>query len=620
MRVYDLEDPQQIKKMDTKQLEELAKDIRSFLIQSLSKTGGHLSSNLGIVELSIAMHYVFNSPQDKMIFDVGHQSYVHKILTGRAPQFGTLRKRGGLSGFQKCSESEHDPWEAGHSSTSLSAALGLAIARDLQQEKGEVIAVIGDGALTGGMAMEALNDIGASKKKVIIIFNDNDMSISPNHAGFEHSLTRMRSSKAYRDIKSNVKDSLDSQHSRTGQTILNGLTYVRDSLKNSLVEGGLFQDFDLDYLGPVNGHDIPELIRVLETARDHDGPIVVHVRTTKGKGYLPAQQDKTGTWHGVGPFDARTGQFLTKLPQNEKSWSEIISSTLVRLAKADEKITCITPAMCTGSRLENFAKAFPDRFFDCGIAEQHAVTMAGGMAKGGLHPFVSIYSSFLQRAYDQIHHDVARMDLPVVFGIDRAGLVGDDGETHQGIYDIAFLRTIPNVVLSQPKDAQEAQHLLYTGFRSGKPFFIRYPKGSAPFEPVEEFKEIPIGKWSMTIVGTPEQIVISYGPDVDRIISKAKTNGMGMIVVNARFFKPIDTALMDSLLRENLPITVYETDAQTGSLSSAILEYMNRRDPAVDVVGIQDHFVPHGSIPTLRKEEGISIEELFSHLEDHARG
>lgn len=617
MRICDIKSPDDIRGLSMDQLKDLAEDIRSFLISSVSSTGGHLSSNLGIVEVTLAMHYVFHSPQDKLIFDVGHQSYVHKILTGRAGAFSTLRQRHGLSGFQKRTESEHDPWEAGHSSTSLSAALGLAAARDLQHETGEVVAVIGDGALTGGMAMEALNDIGAQNRKVIIIFNDNNMSISPNHAGFEHHLTNLRTSKMYLSAKKDVKHNLESQN-RAGTALLSGLTFVRDSIKNSLVDGGLFQDFNVDYLGPVNGHNIPELIRAMEAARSHDGPVVIHVQTRKGKGYAPAEQDKTGKWHGVPPFNAATGQFLNAGSTREKSWSEVMSDTLLRLARDDRKITAITPAMANGSKLLKFAKYFPSRFFDCGIAEEHGVTMAAGMAAGGLKPFISIYSSFLQRAYDQIHHDVARMDLPVVFGIDRAGLVGEDGDTHQGIYDIAFLRTIPNVILSQPKDVLEAQDLLYTAFRYGHPFFIRYPRGSVLWKEKTRLEEIPVGTWTSFDVGEPEQIVITYGPEVDRVLAKARANNMNLRVVNARFLKPVDEVMLDEICGSGLPVTVFETDVSQGSLSSAILEYRQRRHPAMDIIGLKDKYVPHGSVKMLRKEEGITLEDLFERLETHA--
>lgn len=613
MRIYDIGSPKQIKNMSIPQLVELSNDIRSFLINSISKTGGHLSSNLGVVELSIAMHYVFDAPNDKLIFDVGHQCYTHKILTGRSRQFTTLRKKDGLSGYQKRSESIYDCWEAGHSSTSLSAALGYAIARDIKKENYEVVALIGDGALSGGMAMEALNDIGSKQKKMIIIFNDNNMSISRNHGGIEQRITSVRSSQIYRGIKHDIKSNL--QTNKVGTSILNAMTSVRDIVKHDIINAGLFQDFNLDYIGPVDGHNISDLIKVLNTAKEHDGPIVVHVLTKKGKGYPYAEKDKVGKWHGVSPFDIETGRSLMKLPNDELTWSEVISRTLMDLARKDKNIVAITPAMAQGSKLLDFEKAYPNRFFDCGIAEQHAITMACGMAAGGLKPFVSVYSSFLQRAYDQINHDMARMDLPVVVGIDRAGLVGDDGDTHQGVFDISMLRSIPNLILSQPHDAKEAQNLLYTAFVSQKPFCIRYPRGNVHYDKVDQYELIPIGSWTRYDVDDkPICIVISYGYDVDNVIHKAKENNISMIVINARFFKPIDTKMIDELSSYDLPIYVYETDCKIGSLSSAILEYINTQKHILNTIGIEDHFVNHGSIRTLRIQEHIDTQSLFKEI------
>ena len=618
MQIYDIKDPSQIKKLSMKQLDELAQDIRLFLIQTISKTGGHLSSNLGIVETTIAMHYVFSSPKDKMIFDVGHQSYVHKILTGRSTQFGTLRKLNGLSGYQKRSESPHDCWEAGHSSTSLSAALGYAIARDVQNEDYEVIAVIGDGALAGGMSLEALNDIGAQKRKMIIIFNDNAMSISKNRGGVEKRITSIRSSHLYRSVKNDIKVTLP--HNKMGDETLKVFSTIRDRIKSGLIDAPLFQEFNLDYLGPVDGHNIPALIKVFEAAKEHDGPIVVHVRTKKGKGYRYAEQDKIGQWHGVSPFNIKTGQPLMKLPVNEKTWSSIISDALIDLAKSNKDIVAITPAMAQGSKLLKFAKLYPQRFFDCGIAEEHAITMAGAMALGGLRPFVSVYSSFLQRAYDQMNHDLGRMDLPVVVGIDRAGLVGDDGETHQGVFDISFLRSIPNLILSQPKDAQEAYDLLYTAFSTRHPFCIRYPRGQAIVNDNMEFHWIPVGSWQRFDIGSdPKAIIISYGPDVDRIIHTIQENNLSMIVVNARFFKPIDQEMCKELFALNLPIYVYETDVRIGGLSSAILEYKNEIEENIHILGIGDHYVQHGPIRSLRKKEHIDLESLFKEIGNHGK-
>lgn len=613
MNLRDLHDPSQLKDLSTRELQDLSTQIRQFILNSVSATGGHLSSNLGTVELTVALHKVFNSPKDKILFDVGHQSYTHKIITGRREKFHTLRQKDGLSGFQRRKESEHDPWEAGHSSTSISAALGMAVARDLQHQDFDIVAVIGDGAITGGMALEALNDLGAQQRKVIIIFNDNKMSISRNIGGMETAITHLRTSEFYRNTKKEVNASMNSGVlSRQVQKFLHaGRTY----LKNQIIDAPLFSQFNLDYIGPVDGHDLNELIPVLETARDHEGPIVVHVVTKKGKGYPPAEKDTIGAWHGVGPFDLATGTFKAQHTPKEISWSEIISNTLIDLAAGDHTITAITPAMANGSKLLKFQSFFPDRFFDCGIAEQHAITLAAGMAVGGLHPFVSVYSTFLQRAYDQISHDVCRMNLPVVVGVDRAGLVGDDGDTHQGIYDIGYLRSIPNTIICQPKDGREAQDLLYTGFRVNKPFFIRYPRGNEVYIPVDEYKEIPIGSWTKTVIGKPEQIVISYGPDIRRIIKKARSNNMNLLVVNARFFKPIDLGMLKELVQMNLPITVYETDNVSGGLSDAILEGLNVIEPQIDVMAIQDEFVEHGSVRALRKLEHISMEDLFERLE-----
>ena len=612
-QVYDIESPDQIKDMSIEQLTQLCQDIRTFLIDSISKTGGHLSSNLGIVEVTVAMHYVFDAPKDKLIFDVGHQCYTHKILTGRSTQFATLRKKGGLSGFQKRCESKYDCWEAGHSSTSLSAALGYAIARDLTHDDYQVVALIGDGSLTGGMALEALNDIGSKQKKMVIIFNDNNMSISKNYSGVEKRITDIRASHLYLDLKHDVKNNLKSN--KYGNSVLNTLSHFRDRIKDEVIDAPLFQEFNLDYMGPVDGHDMASLIKVFQAAKDHDGPIVVHVLTKKGKGYSFAEQDKVGKWHGVSPFDVKTGKSLTLLPPDEISWSQVMSNTLIDLARKDKRIVAITPAMAQGSKLLEFQKKFPDRFFDCGIAEQHAVTMSCAMALGGLKPFVSIYSSFLQRAYDQVNHDMARMNVGVVLGIDRCGLVGDDGETHQGVFDISMLRSIPNLILSQPKDAIEAQNLLYTAFVSNKPFCIRYPRGNVKYERIHGYSLIRVGTWEKFVVGTPKQIVITYGPDVDHVIYKARENHIGLLVVNARFFKPIDEVMMKELLTMNLPITVYETDVKMGGLSSAILEYINSQEERIQILGIHDHFVCHGSIRSLRIQEGISTECLFEELE-----
>lgn len=610
MNIYDIKSPDDIKHCSIAELEDLCDQIRDFLIDSVSKTGGHLSSNLGIVELSVAMHYVFSTPQDKFLFDVGHQSYVHKILTGRVSAFPTLRQYKGLAGFQKRCESEHDAWEAGHSSTSLSGALGMAIARDLRHEDFEVVPVIGDGALSGGMAMEALNQIGALNSRIVIIFNDNNMSISKNVGAMDEAFTRLRTSRPYNNLKEDLKGALSG--TKTGSVVLKSMRSVKNAVKANVVDTSIFGEFNLDYIGPVDGHDLRTLIKVLQNAKKHDGPIVVHVMTKKGKGYYFAEEDKEGNWHGVSQFDPQSGQPLAKMPAGHLSWSEVISKTLIDLAKQDERIVGITPAMIGGSKLRAFFDEFPDRAFDCGIAEEHAMTFAAGLATGGIRPFISVYSSFLQRAYDQINHDVARMDLPVVIGIDRCGLVGEDGETHHGVFDIAMLRSIPHMILSQPKDAIEAQNLMYTAFLQSHPFTIRYPRGNTPYQKLNDYTPIEIGSWTSWNMENDQVIIITYGPDVDRIISKAKVNQLPVRVVNARFFKPIDTMMLEEICAQKKPVIIYESDMLAGGLSSAILEYANDHKLETEFIrlGISDHYVTHGSLPQLRKLEHLDINSL----------
>ncbi len=612
MNIYDIESPEDIQGLSVSELKELASEIRSFLIESIAKTGGHLSSNLGVVELSLAMHYVFRSPIDKLIFDVGHQSYVHKILTGRINDFKTLRQFKGMSGFQKRRESIHDVWEAGHSSTSLSAALGMAIARDLRGETHQVAALIGDGALSSGMSMEALNQIGSEGRNMVIIFNDNNMSISQNVGAMDEAFTKLRTSKPYNNLKHDVSDMLS--QSKAGNNLLKGMRQLKNTLKENVVDTSIFGEFNLDYIGPVDGHDLRMLIKVLEIARKHKGPIVVHVITKKGKGYSFAEEDKDGVWHGVSSFDPTSGKALAQMPAQHASWSEVIAESLIEAAKQDERILALTPAMISGSKLNKFFSMFPKRSFDCGIAEEHCVTLAAALAQSGMRPFVSVYSSFMQRAYDQIQQDVARMDLPVVFGIDRCGLVGEDGETHHGVFDISMLRAIPNLILSQPKDSREAQALLKTAFAQNHPFAIRYPRGSVKFQFDREIQAIPVGSWTIHETTSKDRIVlISYGSDVDKMIAKAEVNQLPVSVVNARFFKPLDEQMLQRIAQKQCPIVIYESDILIGGLSSAVLEYYNDHDLDVNVkrIGIQDRFVQHGSLPQLRKSEHIDSNSVF---------
>ena len=617
MNLYDIKEPCDIKSCSFEELNELAGDIREFLIQSISKTGGHLSSNLGIVELTLALHYVFDSPKDKFIFDVGHQSYVHKMLTGRLKDFSNLRQYKGIAGFQKRGESVHDPWEAGHSSTSLSAALGMAVARDLDGSHFHILPIIGDGALSGGMAMEALNQIGSEQRNMIIIFNDNNMSISKNVGAMDEAFTRLRTSRSYTHLKDDLKHSLST--TRLGSNVLDTMKRVKNAVKDNIVDTSIFGEFNIDYLGPVDGHNIKNLVKVLKIAKQHEGPIVLHVITQKGKGYSFAEHDEEGAWHGVSQFDPKTGQSLAKKPPQHKSWSEVISATVLDLAHDNQDIVAITPAMKSGSKLQKFFEAYPQRSFDCGIAEEHAMTFAAGLAAAGKRPFISVYSSFLQRAYDQIHHDVARMKLPVVIGIDRCGLVGEDGETHHGVFDIAMLRPIPNMILAQPKDSEEAQNLIYSAFQQNQyPYAIRYPRGSVPYKKLSAYSYIEAGTWSYQDTGEPQLVVISYGSDVDKIVQKAEANQLSLRVVNARFFKPFDTEMLEELCAMQLPIIVYESDVQIGGLSSAIVEYANDHGLKNTFVriGLRDHFVEHGSIPKLRKVEQVDLGTLFQVIKD----
>lgn len=616
MKINELKHPNQLKNLSVNELNELCQQIRTFLIENISHTGGHLGSNLGIVETCVAMHKVFDSPNDKMIFDVGHQSYVHKILTGRANRFSTLRQYKGLSGFQKRIESEHDCYEAGHSSTALSSALGFALARDYDHKDNEVIAVVGDASLMSGISLEALNTIGEKQTKMIIVLNDNGMSISKNVGALSQTLTKMRTSNVYNKTKKAVTTSL--HKNKTGENVYHAISDLKSLLKKNVVESSFFGDFGLDYLGPIDGHNLEQIIQTFEVAKKHNGPIVVHISTTKGKGYSYAENDTTGKWHGISPFNPRTGEVLKKLPVNVVSWSQWMSDTVSELANKDKDIIAITPAMIAGSKLENFQKKHPSRLIDCGIAEDHAAILASGLACAGKKPYLTIYSSFLQRAYDPINHDICRMDLPVVLGIDRAGLVGEDGATHHGTFDIQLLRSLPNMILTQPKDALEAQNLLYTAFNQTHPFAIRFPRGNVE-KCSAEFSPIEVGSWSEFKVNeTVDCTVITYGNDVDAIYSKAVANELNLSVINARFIKPMDTDMLDMIASRKKPIIVFETDILAGGLSSAILEYYNDTNQNVQLIrfGIDDHFVDHGSVAELRRQEGIDLNALFDTIGD----
>lgn len=621
MDLLSIKNPSFLKGLNYRQLEELSQEIRNFLIEKLSRTGGHIGPNLGVVELTIALHRCFDSPKDKIIWDVGHQCYVHKILTGRAGQFDTLRQFKGLSGFPKLAESEHDIFETGHSSTSLSAAMGMAIARDIKGEKFHVVPVIGDGALTGGMALEALNHIGHERKNIIVILNDNEMSIAPNVGALHNVLGRLRTAGKYQWVKDELEYLLK-RIPAVGGRVAAAAERIKDSLKYLLVSGVFFEELGFTYLGPIDGHDFEALFDNLAYAKKMEGPVLLHVITKKGKGYKPAEEDRVGNWHGTGAYKIETGDFL-KPVDSPPAWSKLVSETVRKLAREDERIVAITPAMPVGSKLEGFAKEFPERFFDVGIAEQHAATVAAGLAAQGMKPFLAIYSTFLQRAYDQVLHDICRQNLNVFFGIDRAGLVGADGETHQGVFDIAYLRHIPNIVLMMPKDENEGQHMVYTALKyDDGPIAMRFPRGNGLGVPMDgEFKEIPIGTWEVLRPGT-DAAILTFGTTIPMALEAAsilEKQGCQVSVINARFIKPLDEPMLLSLLNKNIPILTIEEAALQGGFGSFILEFASEHGfhhAQIDRMGVPDQFIEHGSVDLLLKDIGLTVENAVLKLQD----
>lgn len=620
MNLETLKDPKMIKNFTNEQLEKLALTIRKFLVEKLSETGGHLGPNLGVVELTLALHKVFDSPKDKFLWDVGHQSYVHKILTGRAAQFDTLRQYQGLSGFPKMNESEHDVWETGHSSTSLSGAMGMAIARDLKRTDEKIIPIIGDGALTGGMALEALNHIGHEKKDMIVILNDNEMSIAPNVGALHSILGRLRTAGKYHWVKDEL-EYLMKKIPAIGGKVAATAERVKDALKYLLVTGVFFEELGFTYLGPVDGHNFNDLFDNLQFAKKTKGPVLVHVITKKGKGYQPAELDKTGKWHGVGPYKIESGEGIQPV-YTAPAWSKVISDTVQKIARTNKRVVAVTPAMPMGSKLMDFAKEFPDRFFDVGIAEQHAITMAGGLATQKFKPFLAIYSTFLQRGYDQLVHDICRQNLNVFFGIDRAGLVGADGETHQGVFDIAFLRHIPNMVLMMPKDENEAQHLVYTAIQyNDGPIALRFPRGNALGVPMDDkLVEIPIGTWEVLKEGK-DVAILTFGTTIEMALEAANhlsKKGIDTKVVNARFIKPLDELMLHEILGDEIPILTIEEAVLQGGFGSAVLEFAHDYeyyDATIARMGIPDQFIEHGSVSKLLEEMNLTVEKAIETVE-----
>ncbi|MBU3214178.1 1-deoxy-D-xylulose-5-phosphate synthase [Clostridium estertheticum] len=607
-------DINEIKKMTIQELNDFAKEIRHFLIEKVSKTGGHLASNLGVVELTLSLYNVFDLDKDKLIWDVGHQSYVHKILTGRKDKFDLLRNYGGLSGFPKREESKYDIFESGHSSTSISAGAGIARARDLQKGDYSVISVIGDGALTGGMSFEALNDIGFRKTKMIIVLNDNQMSISKNVGGMSRYLSQFRIDPTYNRIKKEINSTLRKIPS-VGDGMINSIQKIKNGIKQVVVPGMLFENMGITYLGPIDGHDIKEVSKVLKLAKKIGGPVIIHVITKKGKGYKFAEE-QPNKFHGVGPFNPSNGELCSS---HKESYSEAFGEQIVTLAKENKNIVAITAAMPEGTGLESFSKEFKNRFFDVGIAEQHAVTMAAGMASQGLKPIFAVYSTFLQRAYDQILHDVCIQKLPVIFAIDRAGIVGQDGETHQGIFDLSYLSHIPNMTIMAPKCIGELKTMLTFAVKQDYPIAIRYPRGgdnqNVKMSPINDFKR---GKWE-TLLGGGKIAFIATGKMVQNaILVREKLLNMGIeaTVVNACFIKPIDKALLLDLVDKKYSLVTIEDNIVHGGLGSLVLEYVNSLNKKAKVInlGFNDEFIPHGSVDILYKLYKLDVDGIFDSI------
>lgn len=614
----NINNPQDLKKLSVPQLALLAKELREFIVETVASTGGHLAPSLGVVELTLVLHYLYNSPRDKIVWDVGHQAYVHKIITGRRDAFKSIRQYQGISGFPKISESEHDAFGVGHASTAISAALGIATARDIKQEDYHVLAVVGDGALTGGLSYEGLNNAGASGRNFVVILNDNTMSISPNVGAMSRYLTNLITHRFYNRLKSDIWE-VTGKLAGMGEHIRWAARKMEESLKAFLTPGVLFERLGFRYFGPIDGHNIAGLIRVFNEVKSLNGPILVHVLTKKGKGYSPAE-DNASQFHGLGKFDPQTGQAIKE--EGTATYTQVFGRTVKKLAEKDDRLVAITAAMSLGTGLSEFAAAFPDRFFDVGIAEGHAVTFAAGLATQGYKPIVAIYSSFLQRSYDQIIHDVALQNLGVIFALDRGGLVGDDGPTHHGVFDIAYLRTVPNMTLLVPKDENELSQMLYTAVTEiSGPVAIRYPRGQGiGVKGAEELKGVEIGK-SEVVRDGEHAIVLAAGPLVYNAIKAAEllemTEGFSVKIVNLRSVKPIDRdAIRDAFSKFPLVVTLEEGTLKGGA-AAEILEAAADMDlSGVEIIraGIPDAFVGQGSRSILLNDLGLGVEGIVTRI------
>lgn len=608
--------PNDIKKLDRDRLPELAEEIREFLIEKISENGGHLASNLGTVELTMALHLVFQLPQDKIVWDVGHQSYTHKILTGRREGFEHLRKYGGMSGFPKRKESSCDCFDTGHSSTSISAGLGYAEAREITGGSYKVVSVIGDGAMTGGMAYEALNNASRLKTNFIIILNDNNMSISENVGGFSRHLGNLRTAYAYQGLKEGVENSLN-KIPVFGERIVTRIRRTKSGIKQLVIPGMLFENMGITYLGPVDGHNISAMVRTFREASKVNGAVIVHVLTKKGKGYLPAERHPA-RFHGAEPFEIDTG--LPSKKRTTANYTDIFSTVMRKLGDRDEKVVAITAAMKDGTGLKRFHNMFPERFFDVGIAEGHAVTFAAGLAAAGLKPVVAIYSSFLQRAYDQILHDVCIQDLPVVFAIDRAGLVGSDGETHQGIFDLSYLSTIPNMRIMAPKNKWELSDMLKFAINFGHPVAIRYPRGKA-YDGLKEFRAKIVHGKSEMIYREQEIVLLAVGSMVEtarQVHKMLKSMGYFCSLVNVRFVKPLDTELLEELMEDHDFFVTMEENVQIGGFGEHVVRYFSENHgehmPRIENVALPDAYVEHGNVDILKKELGLDAESVVKRI------
>ena len=619
MLLEKIKQPNDIKQISMEQLPKLAEEIRQFLLEHLSKTGGHLASNLGAVELTMALHYVFQLPEDKIIWDVGHQSYTHKILTGRKDGFDQLRMLGGMSGFPKRSESPCDAFDTGHSSTSISAGVGYVCARDLQNQDYHVISVIGDGALTGGMAYEALNNASSLKKNFIIILNDNEMSISENVGGISSYLSNMRTAESYHGLKTGVKNGLN-KIPGIGPAAVKRIHKTKDSIKRLVIPGMFFEDMGLTYLGPVNGHDCSRMIQVFQEAKKVQGPVLIHVKTEKGRGYDPAMRHPA-RFHGTSAFDLEHGLPLSS--SGKANYTDIFSTVMRKFGDREEKVVAVTAAMPDGTGLKRFRNMFPERFFDVGIAEEHAVTFAAGLALGGMIPVVAVYSSFLQRAVDQIIEDVCLQNLHVIFAVDRAGLVGSDGETHQGCFDLTYLSMIPNMTVMAPKNKWELSDMMKFAVKYQGPIAIRYPRGEA-YDGLEEYRE-PICKGRSEVLFEGQDIallavgsMVKTGVQVRKMLME---DGENPTLVNARFVKPLDEKLLSQLAEQHKLFVTMEENVAAGGFGSQVADYMRKMHPEVRVltIALPDSFIEHGNPEKLKEKAGIDGVSVYRKIKEAKR-